>query len=105
MYVGNRYIAPEKLAEACRKAAEELNVSVEVFERAVFEEKQEEYDIEDIKNWLDEEGYVYTDSDVGQILQFLRDDWDSDRGTWSNIESAYYSAGLDLSYKEDDEDD
>lgn len=96
------YISDEKLNAACKAAADSLGIDVEVFKRAVFEDKQREYDRQDIINWLDEEGYVYTDDDVDQILSTLRDDWDSDRGTWSNIESAYYNNNMHLPHEDDE---
>lgn len=95
------YIPEEKLNAACQMAADTLGVDVEVFKRAVFENKQEEYDRNDIINWFDDQGYVYTDDDVDQILCTLRDDWDADRGTWSNIESAYYNNNMHLPYADD----
>lgn len=96
------YIESEKLNAACKAAADSLGIDVEVFKRAVFEDKQREYDRQDIINWLDEEGYVYTDDDVDQILSTLRDDWDADRGTWSNIESAYYNNNMHLPHEDDE---
>lgn len=96
------YISDEKLNAACKAAADSLGIDVEVFKRAVFEDKQREYDRQDIINWLDEEGYVYTDDDVDQILSTLRDDWDADRGTWSNIESAYYNNNMHLPHEDDE---
>lgn len=96
------YIESEKLNAACKAAADFLGMDVEVFKRAVFEDKQREYDRQDIINWLDEEGYVYTDDDVDQILSTLRDDWDADRGTWSNIESAYYNNNMHLPHEDDE---
>ena len=104
------YIPEDKLNAACQAAADILGISVEEFQRHVFNTKQREYDREDIITWLDEQGYVYTDDDVDQILHTVRDDWDSDRGTWSNIESAYYNNDMHLPYAdseptEDDEDE
>lgn len=96
------FIESEKLNAACQAAAESLGVDVEIFKRAVFEEKQQEYDRNDIINWLNEEGYVYTDDDVDQILSTLRDDWDAERGTWSNIESAYYNNNMHLPHEDDE---
>ena len=96
------YIESERLNAACKAAADSLGIDVEVFKRAVFEDKQREYDRQDIINWLDEEGYVYTDDDVDQILSTLRDDWDADRGTWSNIESAYYNNNMHLPHEDDE---
>lgn len=103
------YIPEDKLNAACQAAADILGISVEEFQRHVFNTKQREYDREDIITWLDEQGYVYTDDDVDQILHTVRDDWDSDRGTWSNIESAYYNNDMHLPYADsepaEDEDD
>lgn len=90
------YISKEKLNAACQAAADTLGIDSEIFKRAVYEMKQEEYDRSDIINWLDEQCYVYTDEDVDKILSTLRDDWDADRGTWSNIESAYYNNNMHL---------
>lgn len=106
------YIPEDKLNAACQAAADILGISIEEFQRHVFDKKQREYDREDIITWLDEQGYVYTDDDVDQILHTVREDWDSDRGTWSNIESAYYNNDMHLPYADsepaeddDDEDD
>ena len=96
------YIESERLNAACKAAADSLGMDIQVFKRAVFEDKQREYDRQDIINWLDEEGYVYTDDDVDQILSTLRDDWDADRGTWSNIESAYYNNNMHLPHEDDE---
>lgn len=95
------YIPEEKLNAACQAAADTLGIDIEVFKRAVYEMKQHEYDRSDIINWLDEQCYVYTDDDVDQILSTLRDDWDADRGTWSNIESAYYNNNMHLPCEDD----
>lgn len=95
------YINPEQLSAACKLAAESLNIEENVFKRAVFDEMQKQYDREDIITWLDEQGYAYNDDDVEQILSTMRDDWDSDRGTWSNIESAYYNNDMHLPYVDD----
>lgn len=90
------YIPEDKLNAACQVAADMLGISVDEFQRQVFDKKQMEYDREDIETWLKEQGYVYDDDDVDKILQTVRDDWDSDRGTWSNIESAYYNNNMHL---------
>lgn len=98
------YISKEQLDAACKLAAESLNIEESVFKRAVFDEMQKQYDREDIITWLDEQGYAYNDDDVEQILSTVRDDWDSDRGTWSNIESAYYNNDMHLPYANDEDD-
>lgn len=96
------YISDEKLNAACRAAADSLGIDIEVFKRAVYEQKQREYDRSDIINWLDEQGYVYTDDDVDQLLSTLRDDWDSSLGTEGNIESAYYNNDMHLPHEDDE---
>lgn len=96
------YIKNEDLNAACAVAAGMLGVSVEEFKHAVFDEKQKEYDRADIISWLNEEGYVFTDNDVDQILSTLRDDWDSSMGTWSNIESAYCNNDMHLPHEDDE---
>lgn len=96
------YISDEKLNAACQAAADSLGIDVDVFKRAVYEHKQREYDRADIINWLDEEGYVYTDDDVDQLLSTLRDDWDSSLGTEGNIESAYYNNDMHLPHEDDE---
>ena len=97
------YIPEDKLMPVCEAAAKKLNVSVEEFMRAVYDNMQSYYDDLDVRQWLEDQGYDYTDDDVGQILDVLRSDWDADRGTWSNIESAYYNCGMNLPYKDDEE--
>ena len=97
------YIPEEKLNTAIQKAAKLLKVDPAVFERAVFDKKQAEYDRADIEQWLQDNGYKYTDDDIEEIWCNLRDDWDADRGTWSNIESAYYNCGLQLPNADDEE--
>ena len=96
------YISDEKLNAACQVAADSLGIDVDVFKRAVFENKQREYDRSDIEEWLNEQGYVYTDDDVDQILHTLRDDWDSSLGTEGNIESAYYNNDMHLPHEDDE---
>lgn len=83
----------EKIEDACKKAAEELNIEPSDFKRQVFDIVQKEYDKEDIESWLDEEGYEYTEADIEKILGHLRNNWS---GTWDNISRAYYASGLCL---------
>ncbi len=97
------YISHDKLNAACEKAAKELGVTPEEFKRAVYAEKQEDFDRQDVILWLEQQGYKFTDDDVDQILETYRDDYDADRGTWSNIESAYYENDMHLSYIDDED--
>ena len=98
------HITEEQLNAACKLAAESLNVDVAVFKRAVFDDMQKQYDREDIETWLNEQGYAYNNDDVEQLLSTVREDWDADRGTWSNIESAYYNNDMHLPYADDEDD-
>ena len=96
------YITEEKLNAACKTAADSLGIDVDVFKRAVYESKQREYDRTDIIAWLDEQGYVYTDDDVDQMLSTLRDKWDSALCTESNIEACYYYNDMHLPHEDDE---
>lgn len=96
------YVPEEKLNNACKIAAETLGIDTEVFKRLVFEHKQKEYDRMDVKQWLKDQNYIYTEDDVDQIMETLRSDWDANQSTWGNIETAYHENHMHLS-NEDDE--
>lgn len=89
-------ITNEKMNAACTAAADMLGISVSAFKRAVFEEQQKEYDTKDIILWLDDQKYIYNKNDVAKIQSSLRDDWDANLDTWSNIASAYYNNDMHL---------
>lgn len=90
------YIETEKLNAACQAAADTLGVNINVFKRAIYEDMQAEYDEADIRQWFDDQDYVYSDDDVYAILNILREDYDSNMSCWENIEAAYNNAGLSL---------
>lgn len=69
--------------------------------RAFWEAQQDEFDKEDIRFWLDVEHYIYTDDDVEEIWKDYRDNYDPERGLYSNIASAYYYTGLELQKDEE----
>jgi hypothetical protein len=84
----------------CQNAANQLNMSLEVFYRTIFCMMEEKYDEEDVRSWLDDHDYVYTDEDVSRILRYYKPKYDCDLGIWDNIYRAYDYAGLNLSIKD-----
>jgi hypothetical protein len=95
------YIEKEKLTAACQAAADSIGVNVNVFKRAIYEDMQAEYDEADIRQWFDDQSYVYSDDDVFTILNTLRDDYDSNMSCWENIEAAYNNHNMHLPCEDD----
>ena len=89
----------ELFTSVCEVAAAKLDMSLEMFYRTIFCMMEEQYDEEDVRLWLDDRGYEYTDEDVGRILRYYKSKYDCDLGIWGNINRAYTCAGLDLKTK------
>lgn len=85
-----------KLEAACQLAAESMGITIEAFQRLVYDQKQEEYDREDVKAWLDSQEYKYTEQDVDRLSSEYRDSYDAEFGVWDNIVNTYYRLEMDL---------
>lgn len=84
----------------CEVAAAKLDMSLETFYLTIFGMIEEKYDEEDVRSWLDDRGYEYTDEDVSRILSYYKPKYNCDLGIWDNIDRAYVYAGLDLKTKD-----
>lgn len=90
------YIEPEKLNKALEELANSLDTTVPILKRAIYEDMQAEYDEADVRQWFEDQGYVYDDKDVFTILDTLREDYDSNMSCWENIEAAYNNHNMHL---------
>lgn len=95
------YIEPERLNKALEELANSLDTTVPILKRAIYEDMQAEYDEADIRQWFEDQSYVYSDNDVCAVLNILRDNYDSNMSCWENIEAAYNNAGLFLPCEDD----
>lgn len=77
--------AQEKLEEL----AEEFGIPVERARFEIWASLQREYDKEDIRNWLTDEGIDFNDETVEEVLNYLYDEQDANLGIWDNIKKAY----------------
>lgn len=84
----NQHIPKRQLIEACKMAADMLGVSPAEFKEAVFEFQREEYDRIEIRDWLESQECEYTESDVTEILDYLKENYNPNLDAWGNIAAA-----------------
>lgn len=89
----------DKVMAACKDAAASLDIPFERFIREVHHVVQEQYDKEDVIDWLKTNELDDSDEEVDGIISILREDgfvdpgrkdvWDDRKSLYANIAEAY----------------
>lgn len=73
------------IEEKLKGIASELQMSTNELKEIIFQEKLTEHDLSDVKTWLENNKYPFTDEDVKTITKRYQEHYDSDYGIWDNI--------------------